>query len=198
MTIDVPAHLDALETLGDLSRFHARERPGMEALNCEGRSTSYVELDRLTSQVANGLLAEGLTAGSRVGFMDKNSDDFYQLVLGCAKAGCVSVGINWRLAPPEVAYILNDSRTEVLFVGPDFFGLVERIQHQVPSLRRIVAMVPGHEAWTAFADWRDGQDPADPAVPVSTDDVAIQMYTSGTTGHPKGVQLPHRCFFDLW
>jgi acyl-CoA synthetase (AMP-forming)/AMP-acid ligase II len=54
--------------------------------------------------------------------MDKNSDDFYEIVFGCAKSGTVSVGINWRLAPPEVAYILNDSQARVLFVGPDFYA----------------------------------------------------------------------------
>jgi acyl-CoA synthetase (AMP-forming)/AMP-acid ligase II len=198
MTTQVPETLDQVATLADLSRFHARTRADREALLFEGRSTSYGELDRQASQVARGLLADGLKPGSRVGFMDKNSDDFYRVVFGCAKSGTVSVGINWRLAPPEVAYILNDSRTEILFVGPDFYGLVEQVADQVPSLARIVAMAPGHARWQFFDDWLAAQDDADPQIPVGTDDVAIQMYTSGTTGHPKGVQLMHRCFFDLW
>ena len=130
--------------------------------------------------------------------MDKNSDHFYEIVFGCAKSDTVSVGINWRLAPPEVAYILNDSQAEVLFVGPDFYALAEQIRGDVPTLKRIVAMEAGHAEWPSFESWRDAQDDTDPQVPVTTDDVAIQMYTSGTTGHPKGVQLMHRCFFDLW
>ncbi|MBX3706757.1 MAG: fatty acid--CoA ligase [Pseudomonadales bacterium] len=198
MSSTIPATLDAVTTLGDLARFHGAGRPDVEALWFEGRSTSYRDFDQLTNRVANGLLAEGVEPGSRVGFMDKNSDHFYQLVFGCAKANAVSVGINWRLAPPEVAYILNDSRAEVLFVGPDFYPLVERIRAEVPTLRRIVAMEAGQPEWTPFTAWRDGQPAHDPGVAVTTDDVAIQMYTSGTTGHPKGVQLPHRCFFDLW
>jgi len=198
MSGPVPESLDAVTTLGDLTRFHCSQRGEKEAFLYEGRSTSYAEFDRRVNQVANGLLAEGLSAGSRVGFMDKNSDDFYQIVFGAAKAAAVSVGINWRLAPPEVAYILNDSKAEILFVGPDFYGLAEKVKDQVPSLKRIIAMEGGHESWTDFATWRDGQADRDPAVPVTTDDVAIQMYTSGTTGHPKGVQLAHRCSFDLW
>lgn len=198
MSIRIPATFDEIGTLGDLARFHGAGRPAKEATWFEGRSISYGEFDRLTNQVANGLIAEGLKSGSRVGFMDKNSDDFYQVVFGCAKSNTVSVGINWRLAPPEVAYILNDSKAEVLFVGPDFYALADAIRADVPSLKRIVAMGEGRGEWLSFSAWRDGFGDSDPAVPVTTDDVAIQMYTSGTTGHPKGVQLQHRCFFDLW
>ncbi|MEZ5557511.1 MAG: fatty acid--CoA ligase [Pseudomonadales bacterium] len=198
MSNTVPATLEDVTTLGDLARFHAAQRGTKEAILFEGRSTSYAEFDRQCSQVANALMAEGLSAGSRVGFMDKNSDHFYQVVFGAAKCGAVSVGINWRLAPPEVAYILNDCKAEILFVGPDFYALAERVREQVPSLKRIVAMEPGHPQWPSFEQWRDAHPNADPWVPVGTDDVAIQMYTSGTTGHPKGVQLAQRCFFDLW
>jgi len=191
------AHVNDIRTLAELTRFHASERPDKVAFQYEDRSTTYGEFDAQTNRVANGLLAEELRAGSRVGFLDKNSDLFYQLVFGAAKAGAVSVGINWRLAPPEVAYILNDSRAEVLCVGPDFYGLVEQIKGELKHVKRIISMRPGHREWADFSRWRDDQSAGDPAVSVSPDDVAIQMYTSGTTGHPKGVQLQHRCFFDL-
>ena len=191
------AHINDIRTLAELTRFHARERPNKVAFQYEDRSTTYREFDELSNRVANGLLAEGLRAGSRVGFLDKNSDLFYQLVFGAAKAGAVSVGINWRLAPPEVAYILNDSRAEVLCVGPDFYGLVAQIKGDLKHVKRIISMRPGHDEWADFSQWRDAQSAADPAIRVAPEDVAIQMYTSGTTGHPKGVQLQHRCFFDL-
>ncbi len=191
------ANVNDIRTLAELTRFHARERPNKVAFHYEDRRTTYREFDQFTNRVARGLLAEGLKPGSRVGFLDKNSDLFYQLVFGSAKAGAVSVGINWRLAPPEVAYILNDSRAEVLCVGPDFFGLVEQIAGQLKHVKRIISMRPGHPEWSDFSQWRDEHSADDPGVPVAPDDVAIQMYTSGTTGHPKGVQLQHCCFFDL-
>ncbi len=199
-----PDRLEDIATLGDITRHHARARPDREAMLYDGRSTSYHELDRQVSQVANGLLAEGTGPGARVGFLAKNSDEFFQVVLGCAKAGAVSVGINWRLAPPEVAYVLNDSQAKVLFVGPEFLGLAAQVVGQVPSLARVIVMGSGGGPsaaatdWPVFATWRDAHSDRDPQLPVSTDDVAVQMYTSGTTGHPKGVQLMHRCFFDLW
>jgi acyl-CoA synthetase (AMP-forming)/AMP-acid ligase II len=191
------AHVNDIDTLAELTHFHARERPNKVAFHYEGRESTYRQFDELTNRVANGFIAEGLKPTSRVGFLDKNSDLFYQLVFGAAKAGAVSVGINWRLAPPEVAYILNDSRAEVLCVGPDFFGLVEQIKDQLTHVKKIIAMSPRHATWQDFSQWRDTHPAKDPGVKVSPDDVAIQMYTSGTTGHPKGVQLQHRCFFDL-
>ncbi len=205
MSDRTPARLEDLDVLGDITRHHATACPDREAMWYQGRSTSYAELDRQASRVANALLAEGAGPGTRVAFLDKNSDEFYQVVFGCAKAGAVSVGMNWRLAPPEVAYILNDSQARVLFVGPQFLGLAAQVAEQVPSLVRVVVMGQGGDhrpdsasGWPQFSDWRDARPDEDPHVGVTTDDVAMQMYTSGTTGHPKGVQLMHRCFFDLW
>jgi acyl-CoA synthetase (AMP-forming)/AMP-acid ligase II len=189
--------VEDIDTLANLPRFHARHRPDRIAFHFEDRVTTYREFDRLVNRVANALIAEAVKPGSRVGFLDKNSDLFYQLVFGAAKAGAVSVGINWRLAPPEVAYILNDSRAEVLFVGPSFFALVDEIRGELKHVRRIVAMSGAHVGFEPFEAWRDRANDRDPEVAVSPDDVAIQMYTSGTTGHPKGVQLQHKTFFDL-
>ncbi|MDB6100955.1 MAG: acyl-CoA synthetase [Gammaproteobacteria bacterium] len=197
MKKSIPTRFEEVGTLGELSAFNAAERPTKEALVFEGRSTSYGEFDRFANQVANALHGEGLGFGARVGYIGKNSDRFFQIVFGCAKSGTVLVGVNWRLAPREVAYILNDSRAELLFVGPEFWDLARALQTEVPTLRRIVAMAAGHPVWTQFETWRDGSSDSPPDVAVQTDDVAIQMYTSGTTGHPKGVQLPHRAFFVM-
>ena len=189
--------VEEIETLSDLAHFQARMRPEKVAFEFEGRRTSYAAFDRRANQVANGLVTEGVGPAGRVAFLDKNSDLFYEIVFGCARANAVSVGINWRLAPPEVAYIINDAKAEVLFVGPDFYGLVEQIAPELETVRRIVAMAPGHSEWADFTTWRDAASADDPKIPTSRDDICIQMYTSGTTGHPKGVQLPNRAFFDL-
>jgi acyl-CoA synthetase (AMP-forming)/AMP-acid ligase II len=197
MRHEVRDRFEEVGTLGELSEFNAAVRPDKEALLFEGRSTSYGEFDALANRVANGLRKEGLECGARVGFLGKNSDLFFQAVFGCAKSGTVLVGVNWRLAGQEVAYILNDSKVEVLFVGSEFWDLVESLAEQVPTLKRIVAMTGGHPNWPHFEAWRDACPDGASDVTVTTDDVAIQMYTSGTTGHPKGVQLPHRNFFCM-
>jgi long-chain acyl-CoA synthetase len=193
----VPGSFDEVETLGDLVAFNAAVRPNAEALLFEGRSTSYGELDAFANRIAAGLAAAGLAQGARVGYLGKNSDLFFQVVFGCTKAGMVLVGVNWRLALPEVAYILDDSKIEVLFVAREFWDLAGALQRDVRSLRVIVAVEDGHPEWPGLEKWRDQHSAAAPTVRTTRDDVAIQMYTSGTTGQPKGVQLAHRSFFAM-
>ena len=77
------------------------------ALVCEGRETTFAELDRRASRVANGLIAAGIGPQARIGYLDKNSDRFFEVLFGAAKANDVMVAVNWRLAPPEIAFVLN-------------------------------------------------------------------------------------------
>ncbi len=183
--------------LADLTRFHAGERPDAVAMVHEGRETSYAELDRHASQVANGLIAAGLRPQARVAFLDKNSDTFFEALFGAAKANTVLVAVNWRLAPPEVAYVVNDAMAEVLLVGREFFPVIEKVLPELKTVKKVIAIDEPHEGWEHFPGWRDAQSATDPRVPVAGTDVAIQMYTSGTTGHPKGAQLTNDNFFAL-
>jgi len=183
-----------IRTLGDAPRLHGRERGGDLAFNFEGRNTTYAEFDRHTAQVANGLTALGVAHGARVAYVGKNSDHYFELLFGAARIGAVLAPINWRLAEPEMAYITNDSEAEVLFVDRHCIELVEHISDQLTSVRTIIAMGTT-DAWESFETWRDRQSADDLKADVSPEDVAIQLYTSGTTGRPKGVQLTHRSFY---
>ena len=159
------------------------------ALVYQGRETSYQELSHTSNQVAQALLAEGIEPHARIGFMGANSDLYFQLLFGVQKARGVLVGVNSRLAGPEVAYVLNDAQTEMVFVGKDFVPLIESILADCPSVKRVIAMDGEHDAWTAFDAWRDGAQAKHPKLDYQPQDDFIQLYTSGTTGHPKGVQL---------
>lgn len=189
------AYFPEIRTLGDAPRFHGRVRPTERAFHFEGRTTTYAELDKHTSQVANGLLAEGLKLGSRVAYLGKNSDRYFEILFGAMRMGAVMAPVNWRLAEPEVVFITNDSEAEILFVDEHCAGLVARIAGQLPTVRKIVVMEPSGADWESYEAWRDRQDTADQTVEVSPRDVAIQLYTSGTTGRPKGVQLHHHGFY---
>jgi acyl-CoA synthetase (AMP-forming)/AMP-acid ligase II len=186
-----------IDSLGDITRAHAELRGNQPALIFEGKETSFAALDRRANQVANGLIGAGLKPQTRVALLDKNSDRFFEVLFGAAKANDVMVAVNWRLAPPEVAYVVNDAMAEVLFVGKEFFPVVETIRADLKTVKRIIALDDSHPAWDEYEAWRDAQSDADPRVPVTGSDVAIQMYTSGTTGHPKGAQLTNANFFAL-
>jgi acyl-CoA synthetase (AMP-forming)/AMP-acid ligase II len=110
--------------MADPIRHHAKVRGDKAALIFEGQEISYGELDRRASQVANGLIAAGVAPGHRVAILAKNIDLFFEIYYGATKAGAVLVPINYRLAPPEVAYVLNDAETKVLFVTDDYYDLM--------------------------------------------------------------------------
>ncbi len=193
----------AIEIAGfaDIVRVHAVERPAAAAIVYEGRTTTYADLDRAASRVANGLIAEGIRPQVRVAHLDKSSDIFFELVFGVAKANAVMVSVNWRLAPPEILHIVNDAEAEILFVGEEYFPVIEKIRGDLKTVRKIVTLGGRHGAWDSFAAWCDRQAASDPLLPAKPGDTAVQFYTSGTTGLPKGAELTNANFawmFPLW
>ena len=182
----------ALGSLGDIARTQAQARGEAVAFTFEGRITRYIDFDRHTNQVANGLIALGVRPGERVAYLGKNCDLYFEALFGAAKAGAVMAPINWRLAPPEVAYIVADASAKVLFVGPEFIDQARSLLPTLPTVEAVIAVEGGAADWPDFIAWRDAQSDADPAVAIAHEDVALQLYTSGTTGHPKGAMLSHR------
>jgi acyl-CoA synthetase (AMP-forming)/AMP-acid ligase II len=185
VTIGVRLH-DALE-------FHARHRPGRVALRDGRRSWIFAELDRQAGRVAALLAESGVGPGDRFAVLAANCLEYYAWYYGAAKAGAVIVPLNPRLAPPEWGYILDDSGSRLLIAGGD---LVE--QADMPGttpeadLPRLALGTEVPAGWDDLAERLDAvsgppvlDPPLDPAAPV------VQMYTSGTTGRPKGAILSH-------
>jgi long-chain acyl-CoA synthetase len=184
----------AITTIADIIRTHGAERPDALAVECGDRAVSFGELDRRSSQVANALAAAGVGAGDRVASIDKNGLEFFELTFGLAKLGAVNVAVNWRLAPAEMLQIIDDAKAEVVLVGPDFFEHVEKIEAELPRVHTVVAL-GDHPRWAGYESWLGAQPAVDPGVESTGSDVAFQLYTSGTTGLPKGVMLTNDNFF---
>ena len=132
----------------------------------------------------------GLKPGDRIAYLGKNSDHYFELFLGASRAGVVMVPVGWRLAGPEIAFIVNNAEAKLLFVGAELTELVKANVAELGRGRTIIAMEPGGN-WPTFEAWRDAQSSKHPGIAVTPFDVAIQLYTSGTTGNPKGAMLSH-------
>jgi acyl-CoA synthetase (AMP-forming)/AMP-acid ligase II len=175
--------------IADLSRQQATAAPRAAVCTFQGRTTTFAELEESSNAVAHGLLAEGIRPGDRVAILSKNSDIFLEIAIGVLKAGGVLVPLNWRLAPPEVAFILSHGRADILFAEADFLGLARDAQS---GLRKIIAIGQAGPGVEVYSIWKNRQYTHAPSVSLKPDDVILQMYTSGTTGLPKGVQLTNR------
>ncbi|MEN3952802.1 long-chain-fatty-acid--CoA ligase [Iodidimonas sp. SYSU 1G8] len=184
--------------VGDSVRYHAERTPNKVATVFEDRSTTFAQVDRYSNQIANGLAKLGVKQQERVGYYGKNSDYHPQLMAGVNKANAVLVPVNWRLAPPEVRYVMDNADIKVLVVGSEFAGLVESLIDELPTLETVLVIDGPYKNWGDFAQWRDAQDPTDPKIPVGPRDVYVQLYTSGTTGKPKGVMIPNNAAYLGW
>lgn len=182
-----------MKTVGETVRWRARQHPQQAAIWHEGRELTYAELDRRSNRVANALVAAGLEPGQRVCVLDKGHDAFFETIFGIAKAGGVYTPVNWRLAPPEIAFVVNDAEAPVLFVGEAFAKPVTAVRNELQTVRHMVYW--GSE--TPPADWRTydafvgSASTDDPRRDTASAETAWQLYTSGTTGHPKGAELTH-------
>ena len=186
----------SITTIADILRVHAAARPDAEVLAQDDRRQSWQELFENAKAVANGLATSGVGNQDRIAFLDKNSIEHFEVFFGAALINAVCVDVNWRLAPPEVEYIVNDADAKVLVVGPDFVPVLDAIGDRLDTVA-LVLVVGGHERFTDYATWLASQDRSDPGTTASDDDVAFQLYSSGTTGLPKGVMITNNNFFGL-
>ena len=182
-----------VSTLVDIVR-HQRD-DDTAAITFEGRTRSFRDLDEASSRAAHALRAVGVDADERVAYLDKNRPEYFDVLFGAAKLGAVCVAVNWRLSPREVTHVLTDAGARVLVVGADLVDLVEQIEPDLAGTT--IICLDHHPRWPRFAPWIAAHDALDPGFEPTLDTVALQLYTSGTTGLPKGAMLTNRNVFAM-
>lgn len=185
-----PVDHTKMPTMAHIPRYHAKRAPHAEAISFEGRKTDWATFDQATER-AGQALSTIAKPGERICYVGKNSDEFFVLFIGAAKAGIVMVPIIWRLVPAEIGHIVTDSEAKALFIAPDQFGNIEKLQKEIPAGCPVMSLEQKHPGLPYFQDWVEQNAKGQKLPEITPDMVVLQLYTSGTTGKPKGVMLNH-------
>ena len=176
--------------------YYARNNPNNPCLTQAGKTLSYADMDRQVNQLANGLLNLGVTAGQRVAVLGENGIEHLLTFYAASKIGAVAVSLNFRLAPAELAFIIKDSQSKALIMLDDtLLNTLNALTSQIPAeVSLITRRGDTLEPWDTWLPQQLEQSPnttVEPSAPF------FQLYTSGTTGNPKGVVLSHANLLSL-
>jgi len=184
-------HAD-IKLLPDIVRHRARVNPDKTALIEGSRRRTFRELDAATSRMANAIAREGVKPGSVVGFVGKNSIPFFEIMFGAGKAGCTLLPLNWRLAAAELVAIVDDAEPALVFVDKEYMPLMDKVLEGVARKFKVVAFDSAAEGDSGLSAWCAGVSESDPDLDTDPRAIALLMYTSGTTGRAKGVEMSHQ------
>lgn len=168
----------------------AKTNPERLALIFEGEEIAYENLATRVRKQATLLQEKGVCVGDRVGFLGFNQPAFIETIYAAAALGAIFVPLNFRLTAEELTFIINDAGLHTLVCDAALQPVVEPVKDRL-CCRHYFAAVTASEGWPSLIDARDRCEPLQDEVKVEQSDVAVIMYTSGTTGLPKGAMLTH-------
>jgi acyl-CoA synthetase (AMP-forming)/AMP-acid ligase II len=182
-----------IETLGDILRNNAAKFSDETAFVHEGRRISFGEHHDRASRLASALHRHGLRRQDRVAILSQNAMEFLEAYGACELAGFIAATVNFRLAPPEMAYVLGDSTPRVLIFQAQYAAAVDRIREGLPHIETYLCFGGPPPAWALDYEGflASGDAEGAPTRPLP-DEIMHLIYTSGTTGRPKGVMRSHR------
>jgi len=182
--------------IGSLLSQSARKFPDLLAIECEGRSYTYRQFNEEVNRLAHGLLQHGVNKGDKLALMMKNSDHFVFTFFAAAKIGAVAVPVNFRLTATEVQYILEQSDTAIVVCDKEFEQIIAEAKHGT-GVRMV--MTAGEPETVGFYSYEKilSENTNEPDIEVSEKDDVEILYTSGTTGRPKGALFDHSQIFKV-
>lgn len=182
--------------IGSYLAQNARKTPEKLAIVCEGKSYTYQQFNEEVNKLAHGLLSLGISKGDRIALMMKNSDQFVFAFFAGAKIGAVIVPVNFRLTASEVHYILEQSGTVLVICDDEFEDIITSAREGTNATHVITTETPkavGHHSFDNVLS----ENVTDPQIEVRDDDDLEILYTSGTTGRPKGALFDHKRVFNV-
>jgi len=177
------------ENMLTTARQQARARASEPAFVTPDRTWTFDDIDRASNRAARGLRSLGIGHGDRVACLTKHTAECMVMLLAAQKVGAVCMPVNWRLAAPEIEYIVGNGEAKLLMVDAAFVPLARAAS--MPTLRLTVATDAPADGLATLLDWAAAFEETDPGFEPSPGDTALQLYSSGTTGLPKGVELSH-------
>jgi len=186
----VTQHNDVDLGLGSMIGRRALLTPGLPALTFEGETWTYAEMldriDRFATVLADG----GVGRGDRVAYLGLNHPSFFVTMFATARLGATFVPLNFRLTGPELQFIIGDAGARTIVADDAHHAVIDAIRDDIPCEHHVSAETAA-DGWPAMGDLLAGAEPLPEAVVADATDVAVIMYTSGTTGRPKGAMLTH-------
>lgn len=165
--------------------------PHRHALIYRDRKFTYLELEQRTNRLSQALLSKEVKKGDRIALLMHNTSQFVELFFACARIGAIVVPLNVRLAPPEFDYIIRDCEVSALIYGDDFEETVTQLETSANLLFKVSTADDPGSASLSYEDFIGDMEAVNPGIEVSENDLMAIMYTSGTTGYPKGAMLSH-------
>jgi acyl-CoA synthetase (AMP-forming)/AMP-acid ligase II len=169
----------------------AEHTPDGEAMSYLGRTWTWAEWNDRVRRATGGLRDLGVGRGDVVAFLDKNHPACVEISLAAGSLGAANAIVNWRSAGDEVDYAVNDSGAKVLFVGSELMPVVEGIRDRLVHVQHVVEVTPEGGPDDGYEQWLAASEPLARPAETDPDDACLVMYSSGTTGRPKGVMLTH-------
>jgi len=182
----------------DLIERNERCHADLNFLTYGKRRLTFRQFAQRARRLAGALVAGGLRYQDRIGILAMNCPEYMEVYGAAEVSGLVASLVNFRLAPPEIAYIVRDAAPRVLFFESQYLETVAGLRSELPSVERYVCIGQDKPAWAeAYEEVLNAGDESGPDMRPQADDLLCIMYTSGTTGRPKGAMITHRSFLAL-